>query len=620
MARQVHQPTVLHVEDRDGNRHLRRRLLEPAGFRVIEAGTMRDAYAAVVEEHPDVVLTDIVLPDGSGFDLTQQIRANPLTENVRVVQISASFTEPAYRVRGLDSGADAYLIEPVDPAELVAVIRAIVRGRRTEDLLNTIIDGAPMLVTGADRCGRIVLFNPACEALTGYQRKDVIGRPLIETLVSPADREEVARRLRDDESSAAGPPHESRWRTASGDDRLIEWRTFTVPAPEGGTWSLGIGHDVTESRHTQNALRSSEQRLRTVVDNTTALVYVVDAHCRFMLANRAFASTFGLDVETIAGQSLYDLFGADTAKQFEENNRQILQTATAIEYEEVVPHQDGMRTYISVKAPLLDDNGRPYAVCGVSTDITERKRLEESLKQADRRKDAFIATVAHELRQPLAPIVTALELMKRRISEEATTHAHEVIARQARQMERLIEDLLDASRIAQGKVAIRPRRIALNDVIPHAVSVVRPLVHQREQDLHVDVPGEAIWLEADPDRLQQVFSNLLDNAVKFTPPRGRISLAVEPGPDVTTVRVTDTGRGIAPDLLPHVFDLFTQASADERGIGVGLTVVRGLVERHGGTVTAHSDGPGKGSEFVVRLPHGHNPGEVREERAKRPAG
>jgi signal transduction histidine kinase len=152
------------------------------------------------------------------------------------------------------------------------------------------------------------------------------------------------------------------------------------------------------------------------------------------------------------------------------------------------------------------------------------------------------------------------------------------------------------------------------------VSVVRPLVRQREQDLHVHVPGEAIWLDADPDRLQQVFSNLLNNAVKFTPPQGRISLDVEPAPDAITVRVADTGRGIAPDLLPRVFDLFTQASADERGIGVGLAVVRGLVERHGGTVTAHSDGLGKGSEFVVRLPHVRSPGEVGEESAKRPTG
>ena len=366
---------------------------------------------------------------------------------------------------------------------------------------------------------------------------------------------------------------------------------------------------MTAERHAQNALHASEQRLRTVLDNTTALVYVVGAGCRFLLVNRAFSATFKFDGDAVTGRSLYDLFDDEVARQFEENNRAIFRSGTAIEFEEVVPHDDGDHTYISVKAPLVDEAGEPYAICGVSTDITERKRLEEDLKQADRRKDAFIATVAHELRQPLAPIVTALEIVKRGISAEATGRAYEVIDRQVRQMERLIEDLLDASRIAQGKVAIRPRRVALHDVVSNALSVVRPLVREREQDLRVQLPGETIWIHADPDRLQQVFSNLLNNAVKFTPRKGRIALTVEPDVETVVARVAVTGRGISPEMLPRVFDLFTQASTDERGIGVGLAVVRGLVERHGGTVTAFSEGPGKGAEFVVRLPRGETPDE-----------
>jgi PAS domain S-box-containing protein len=605
-------PTVLHVDDRESNRHLRRRLLEPAGFRVIEATSVREGLTAAIEQRPEVVLTDVGLPDGTGFDLTQQIKANPITVNIRVVQISAHFTDGEYRVRGLDSGADAYLIEPVDPAELVAIMRAIVRGRRTEDLLNTIISGAPMLVAGADTAGRISLFNPACEALTGYRREEVIGRPFFETLIAPDDRERMCRQFRGDGVDRA-KPQEICWRTAAGGDRLIELRTFNVAAPDGGAWTLAIGHDVTAARQAQNALRLSEQRLRTVLDNTTALVYVVDASCRFLMVNRALAATFRVDPAAVVGRSLHDLFSPGTAEQFEENNRAIFTSGTAIEFEEVVPQRDGLHTYISVKAPLIDESGEPYAVCGVSTDITERKRLEEDLKQADRRKDAFIATVAHELRQPLAPIVTALELVRRGISAETTNQAFGVIDRQVKQMERLIEDLLDASRIAQGKVMIRPRRIALNDVLTHALSVVRPLVREREQDLRVQLPGDTIWMDADPDRLQQVFSNLLNNATKFTPKRGRISLTVEPDVEAVVVRVGDTGRGIPPEMLPRVFELFAQASTDERGIGVGLAVVRGLVERHGGSVNAHSDGPERGSEFVVRLPRGEHTAAVPDE-------
>lgn len=194
-------PTVLHVDDRDENRHLRRRLLEGAGFRVIEASTIRDALVAAYEQRPDVMLTDVGLADGSGFELAQQIKGNPLTAGIRVVQISAHFTDAEYRVRGLDSGADAYLIEPIEPAELVAVIRAIVRSRRTEDLLNAIIDRAPMLVAGADREGRIALFNPACEALTGYARDEVLGRPFVDTLIALPDRELVSRRFQDARAS-----------------------------------------------------------------------------------------------------------------------------------------------------------------------------------------------------------------------------------------------------------------------------------------------------------------------------------------------------------------------------------------------------------------------------------
>jgi PAS domain S-box-containing protein len=483
-------PTILHVEDRDPNRHLRRRLMEQAGFGVLEAATLADGMAAAVAHCPEVVLTDIALPDGDGFELTRRLKANPATANIRVIQVSAVFTDAASRVRGLNSGADAYLIEPADPAEFIAVIRAVVRGRQTEDLL----------------------------------------------------------------------------------------------------------HETTQ------ALRLSEQQLRTVIDNTPALVYVVDATGRFMLANRTFCALFGVEPETIVERSLGDIFPAETARQFDENNRRILEGNRTLEYEEIVTHDGQDHTYISMKAPLHDATGRPYAICGVSTDITERKRLETGLKQADRRKDAFIATVAHELRQPLAPIVTALELLRRSTSPETAREAHKVLERQVSQMRRLIDDLLDAARITEGKVTIRTKRVALGDIVTSAVNVVTPLVRERGQELRVQMADRTIWLEADSDRLQQVLSNLLTNAVKFTEPAGRIALTVEPGPDTVAIRVADTGRGIGPELLPHVFDLFTQASSDERGIGVGLAVVRGLVERHGGTVEARSEGVGKGAEFIVRLP------------------
>jgi PAS domain S-box-containing protein len=332
------------------------------------------------------------------------------------------------------------------------------------------------------------------------------------------------------------------------------------------------------------------------------VVYVVDDRDRFVMINRQFAQLFDMDPEAVVGRSLYDFFPPDVADQFAANNRKALQTEGSCEFEEVVQHPDGPHTYVSVKAPLYDAEGVPYAICGISTDISERKRLMSALEAAQRQKDAFIATIAHELRQPLGAIQAALALMRARVSRDKGERARTILERQVAQLSRLVEDLLDASRIAQGSVTLRREHTTLNSIIDAAINVVQPLIAGREQHLSVELPCESVWLEADAQRLQQVFSNLLTNASKFTDPHGDIAITVEPRADAVIVRVRDTGRGIAADVLPHIFDLFAQATPDERGLGIGLAVVRGLVEGHGGTVDARSGGPGQGSEFTVRLP------------------
>ena len=477
-------PTVLHVDDDEIHRYTRRRVLEAAGFRVIDALTVREALDLLARERPDVVLTDIVLPDGDGFELTSRIKAEPETATVRVAQVSTVFLEAEHRVRGLRSGADAYLMEPIVPEELTATLQALVR-----------------------------------------------------------------------------------------------------------------------SRNLEAALRISESRLQTIIDSTLAIVYVVDREHRFQLINRQFSELFKIDLPNATGTSIYDWFPREVADQFVANNRAVLESGVSREFEEVVPHADGLHTYISIKTPLYDAEGLPFAVCGVSTDITERKRLIDALERADRQKDAFIATLAHELRQPIGAIQAALAVMRTRTGREQGERARAVVERQTGQLARLIDDLLDAARIAQGKVRLRRVPTVINEVIDAAVQVAQPLVVSQEQELHVKVPDGPIQVHADPARLQQVFSNLLMNATKFTPARGRIDLHVEHAEESVVVRVRDTGRGITPEMLPRIFSLFSQVAPEERGgLGIGLSVVRGLVEGHGGSVQAFSRGPGMGSEFVVRLP------------------
>lgn len=242
----------------------------------------------------------------------------------------------------------------------------------------------------------------------------------------------------------------------------------------------------------------------------------------------------------------------------------------------------------------------------------EREALLEVAQAANRTKDEFLAMLGHELRNPLAPILTSLQLMKLR-GDASSDRERTVIERQVRHLARLVDDLLDVSRIARGKVELEHQLVELADVVSQAVEVASPLFEQRHHVLVVQVPRGGLTIRGDQARLTQVVSNLLTNAGKYTPTRGRITIsgAVEGAEVVLTVR--DTGLGMAPEVLPHVFELFVQGpQANDRalgGLGLGLAIVRSLVERHGGTVRAHSEGKGQGSEFVVRLPHAQ-PGEV----------
>ncbi|MFL6237425.1 MAG: ATP-binding protein [Thermoanaerobaculia bacterium] len=267
-----------------------------------------------------------------------------------------------------------------------------------------------------------------------------------------------------------------------------------------------------------------------------------------------------------------------------------------------------------ITTSLRDAQGALLGFVKIMRDRTDRKRLDEELRnradalaRADTEKDEFLAVLAHELRNPLAPVFYALRLLDEKpLDDPNRWYIRRIVDRQMRRLARLIDDLLDVSRIRTGKVELRKSRVDLNSVVGHAVEVARPLAEDRGHTLDVSLPPEPVWLEADPVRLEQVFTNLLSNAVKFTEDGGSISLGAERQGQEVVVRVKDTGVGIPPDLLPRIFDLFTQGdrSIDRSrdGLGIGLTLSRRLVELHGGMIEAHSDGVGRGSELVVRLP------------------
>jgi PAS domain S-box-containing protein len=277
-------------------------------------------------------------------------------------------------------------------------------------------------------------------------------------------------------------------------------------------------------------------------------------------------------------------------------------------YETVRVRKDGRLIDISLTiSPVRDADGRIVAASKVARNITLQKRAEEVLREADRRKTEFLAVLGHELRNPLAPIRNGLQIIRQaRGDRAAEDRAVAVMERQVAHMVRLVDDLLDLSRITKGKIELRRDRLDLAAAVQDAVDACRPLVEDRGHELTVTLPPAPVWVDGDRTRLAQVFSNLLTNAARYTERGGRVRLTAERQGSDAVVSVADNGSGIPADVLPRVFDMFTQADRPlertQGGLGIGLSLVKGLVELHGGSVKARSDGPGLGSEFVVRLP------------------
>ncbi|MFL5243138.1 MAG: ATP-binding protein [Gemmataceae bacterium] len=284
------------------------------------------------------------------------------------------------------------------------------------------------------------------------------------------------------------------------------------------------------------------------------------------------------------------------------------------EQEIIVERPDGTRrTALAHANPFFDESGKVIGAVNILVDITERKRDEEALKESDRRKSEFLAMLSHELRNPLAPLRNGMQILRLTRADGEADKPLSIMERQLEQMVHLIDDLLDLSRIANGKIELRKCGMDLVLAVKDAVETSRPLILERRHKLTVGLPPKPVWVDGDRNRLAQVFANLLNNSARYTEPGGHIRLAVEQQGSDVVVSVKDDGAGIPEEKVDAIFEMFTQVDRDlersQGGLGIGLNLVRGLVEMHGGRVEACSDGPGKGSEFIVRLPVLLSPGK-----------
>ncbi len=504
-----------------------------------------------------------------------------------------------------------------------------------------------------DRQGRVLTWNAGAERIKGYRAEEIIGQHF-----SRFYPEEAIRRNFPQEelkiAAATGRFEDEGWRLRK--DGSLFWANVVITAlmdPDGLLRGfLKITRDLTDRKRAEDQLRSSrdqleervqqrtaelaqvnaklqaeieerkrlfeelqrsEERYRNLVLALPAAVYTTDREGRILLFNERAAELWGRRPEI--GKDLwcgsFRILNPDgTLLPHDQCPMAVaLREGRSVQCQEIlVEKPDGTRAWVLPHhEPLRDASGELIGAINMLVDITDRKRSEEALREADRKKDEFLATLAHELRNPLAPIRNALQIMRLNGGSSRTLEQiREMMERQVRHMARLVDDLLELSRVTQGKIELRKERVSLAAIVSNAVEISRPLLTSAGHELTITLPPEPLEIVVDPTRLAQVIANLLNNAARYTEPGGHIWLTAERQGRDAVMRVRDTGIGIAADMLPHIFEMFTQVERSLRrsqgGLGIGLALVRRFVEMHGGSVQVYSEGPGRGSEFTVRLP------------------
>jgi PAS domain S-box-containing protein len=500
--------------------------------------------------------------------------------------------------------------------ELIGAVNILVdisERKRTQDALEEseqrfvrFMQRLPGLAWIKDLQGRYLFVNDAAECAFRKPRAELLGRTDEE--IFPPDTA-AQFRANDARAVASGSGVEAiaALEHADGVHHSLVSK-FPIPGADGRPSMIGgIAVDITERIRAEEALRTSEQIYRAIGESIDYGVWVCDADGRNVYASESFLKLVGLTQEQCSNLGWGDVLHPDDAERTLAAWQECVRTGRQWDVEHRYRGVDGRwHPVLARGVRIVNERGDTTAWAGINLDISRQKQVEEELREADRRKDEFLATLAHELRNPLAPIRNSLSVLRMAGGGSGAERVHEMMERQVDQMVRLVDDLLEVSRITRGKIELRHERVELEAVVRAAVETSRPLLEAARHRLELSLPAEPLILEADPVRLAQVFANLLNNAAKYTEAGGRIALAARRQGDEAVVSVRDDGIGIAAEQLPEVFDPFIQVDRTlgraQGGLGIGLTLVRRLVQLHGGRVEAHSDGPGTGSEFRVTLP------------------
>ncbi|SNS52761.1 PAS domain S-box-containing protein [Noviherbaspirillum humi] len=457
-----------------------------------------------------------------------------------------------------------------------------------------------------DMSGGIRYANDEYLRTIGYERADLDSGALRWDAITPPEWLAVDRRhVEQARRTGTCPRYEKEYVRKNG-SRVPVLVGFGMIGEEDEVVAFVL--DLSDQKEAEATLRRREEEFRTLADNISQLAWMADPRGGIFWYNRRWFDYTAVSQRTMLESGWQAMLHPDHALRVEDKLRACLQNGMPWEDSFPLRGADGRyRWFLSRALPIHDERGNVVRWFGTHTDVTAQRELEEELTRVNRRKDEFIATLAHELRNPLAPVQAGLELLK--LPGNATPAAakvHAIMTRQIAHLVRLIDDLLDVSRITSGKLELRRETISVGAVLDTALEECRLKLEAAGHEVEVNLPQQPLHIDADLVRMAQVLSNLLDNAAKYTPDGGRIVVGVDSRGDEVLISVTDNGIGIDADLLPRIFDLFTQLeSARPRrrgGIGIGLSITRQIVALHGGVLSADSAGPGKGSTFSIRLP------------------
>jgi PAS domain S-box-containing protein len=481
------------------------------------------------------------------------------------------------------------------------------RLQRSEARLQALVSASSQIVWSTDAVGNIVEDQPLWRAFTGQTHRQMSGSGW-SAAVHPEDRASVDQAWAEALASGRVFDRTFRVRRADGAWRWTLARAVPLVDANGSVveW-IGMSTDVTERRAAEDSLRESEERFRLLADTAPVLIWVNGTGgCEFV--NRAYVQFTGFTGEQAAGAGWQDAIHPEDASAYLRTYEDATRTRSTFEAQVRFRRADGEYRWLkSVGLPRVDTGGQLLGFVGCSVDVTDMKRAEEVLRERVRVQDEFLAMLSHELRTPLNAIVGwSRMLLDGEVAEDRAPSGLAAIARNAEALCRLIDDLLDVSRIVSGKLRLELAPVDLASVIAEAIETMRVAADAKQLAIAVQIPPEPLVASGDAARLQQVIWNLLSNAVKFTPKGGRIEVSARPvGSDVEVV-VSDSGIGIAPDMLPHVFERFHQGDTSTTrrfgGLGLGLSIARHIVEAHGGTVRAASAGMHAGSCFTISLP------------------